>query len=211
LGVKERKARQRESLRREIVDAASDLFVAEGFESVSMRKIADRIEYSPTTIYLYFKNKAELLETICDETFEQMIEIHERIRRDSPDPLDALVRGLRAYVDFGLAHSSHYVLTFVAPYPDGERPEGAFDDSVGARSFGVLRAIVTDCIAAGHFAGADVEAASQQLWAVVHGVTSLLIVQPDFPWVDRDELVDGLIETVIAGLERTKREPRARR
>jgi len=70
MGVQERRAREKKELRQEILDAARDLFVREGFENVSMRKIAEKIEYSPTTIYLYFQDKADLLDCICEETFE---------------------------------------------------------------------------------------------------------------------------------------------
>jgi AcrR family transcriptional regulator len=72
MGLKERKLRQKKFLRQEILDAASELFVKEGYENVSMRRIADQIEYSPTTIYLYFKDKAELLEQVCVETFSRL-------------------------------------------------------------------------------------------------------------------------------------------
>ena len=60
MGVKERREREKESLRQDILDVAREMFATEGYESVSMRKIADKIEYSPTTIYLYFKDKNEL-------------------------------------------------------------------------------------------------------------------------------------------------------
>ena len=57
MGIKERRERQKEHLREEILEAARELFLKEGVENVSMRAIAKRIEYSPTTIYLYFKDK----------------------------------------------------------------------------------------------------------------------------------------------------------
>ena len=57
MGIKERQVRQKEVLRQDILDAARDLFIEEGYENTSMRKIAERIEYSPTTIYYYFKDK----------------------------------------------------------------------------------------------------------------------------------------------------------
>ena len=68
MGVHERRAREKKELRQEILDAARDLFLREGYENVSMRKIAEKIEYSPTTIYLYFQDKADLLDCICEET-----------------------------------------------------------------------------------------------------------------------------------------------
>ena len=68
MSIQARKEKEKEALRQKILAAARELFVDEGYENVSMRKVARKIEYSPTTIYLYFKNKAELLDSICDET-----------------------------------------------------------------------------------------------------------------------------------------------
>ncbi len=72
MGTRERRERQKENLRQEIFDAASDLFSKEGYGQVSMRKIADKIEYSPATIYLYFKDKDDLLHQICEDTFAHL-------------------------------------------------------------------------------------------------------------------------------------------
>ena len=200
MGVKERREREKEALRREILDAASELFVEEGYQSVSMRKIAEKIEYSPTTIYLYFRNKAELIATICDETFQEMIGIHEQINAHEPDPLARLRKGLRAYVDFGLAHPSHYILTFMTPFSDDDFPEEyVYESSSGGRSFDTLRSSVRYCVEHRVFRDVDVEVTSQALWAVIHGVTSLLIAHPQFPWADRDTVVDTAIDAAIAG------------
>ena len=72
MGVKERRARQKEGVREEILDAARTLFVKEGYEHVSIRKIAEKVEYAPGTIYLYFHDKAEILDRICEETFSKL-------------------------------------------------------------------------------------------------------------------------------------------
>src|SRR5262244_3371194 len=100
MGVKERKLRQKKFLRQEILNAASKLFVKEGYENVSMRRIAEKIEYSPTTIYLYFKDKAELLENVCQETFARLSSHLRRILGQPGDPVGRLKRGLLAYVHF---------------------------------------------------------------------------------------------------------------
>ena len=97
MGSKERRERAKENLREQIMDAARELFVSEGYESVSMRKIADKIEYSPTTIYLYFKDKTDLLVQLCDETFARLGERLERIRQKQEDPLLALREAARAF------------------------------------------------------------------------------------------------------------------
>jgi AcrR family transcriptional regulator len=74
MGTAERKSRQKENTRQEILDAARDLFVNEGYENVSMRKIAEMVEYAPGTIYLHFKDKAEILDTLCEQTFQKLWE-----------------------------------------------------------------------------------------------------------------------------------------
>ena len=81
MGVKERRAREKELLRRQILSAARELFVNEGYESVSMRKIAERIEYSPTTIYLYFEDKADLLDSVCQETLLSLLNTLEQLKK----------------------------------------------------------------------------------------------------------------------------------
>lgn len=201
MGPKERREREREELGRVILDAARELFVAEGYQNVSMRKIAEKIEYSPTTIYLYFKDKADLLNQICEEAFSEQVRELEEIRATATDPIDLLRRGLRAYVDFGLSHRSSYILTFLTPYDPSVMPaDFDFEHSQGAKAFGFLREIVSVCVTAGLFRPVDVETASQALWASAHGVTALLITDKLFPFVGHDALVDAVIDTSIRGL-----------
>src|ERR1043165_1042301 len=109
MGVAERKSRQKENTRQEILDAARDLFVHDGYENVSMRKIAEKVEYAPGTIYLYFKDKAEILDTLCEQTFEKLRARMDAIRRDPGDPVEGLRRGLRDRKSTRL-NSSHVAL-----------------------------------------------------------------------------------------------------
>jgi AcrR family transcriptional regulator len=184
-------------LRREILDAASQLFVEEGYQRVTMRRIAARIEYSPTTIYLYFKDKKELLAAVCEETFSQLAARLEGLRRTATTPLGYLREGLRTYVDFGLAHPHQYIVTFMSA---GPRVDGAFEHSIGSRAFDTLRAGLKACVDSGDLSARDLDTTAQALWAAVHGVTSLLITMGGFPFVDRQTLVDHTVDTLIAGL-----------
>src|SRR5262250_1723722 len=102
MGVQERRARQKASIREEILEAARTLFVKEGYEHVSMRKIAEKIEYAPGTIYLYFRDKAEILEQLCEETFTKLALKMQAINADRSNPLECLRRGLRTYIQFGV-------------------------------------------------------------------------------------------------------------
>src|SRR5689334_15238479 len=98
MGVQERRAREKENIREEILDAARTLFVKDGYEHVSIRKIAEKAEYAPGTIYLYFKDKAEILDRISEETFAKLAQRMHAINKDQISPIDALRRGLRTYI-----------------------------------------------------------------------------------------------------------------
>jgi AcrR family transcriptional regulator len=206
MGVKERRARQKRFLRQEILDAASELFVKEGYENVSMRRIAERIEYSPTTIYLYFRDKAELLEQVCHETFRRLSQVLERIQAQPGDPIERLKRGLLAYIQFGLENPHHYRATFMMPLPeDFQDKKHHRPDSPGMQAFDFLRRCVLDCITAGKFPSrTDAELVSQTLWAGIHGVTSLLITHGGFPWVGKPKLIHSIMDSLIAGVSAQK-------
>lgn|SRR5271155_24378 len=202
MGVKERKARQKKFLRQEILDAASELFVRNGYENVSMRRIADKIEYSPTTIYLYFKDKSELLEQVCKETFGRLVQRLSKIMEQPGDPVERLKRGLLAYVQFGLENPHHYRATFMMVLPEGFGGKKMHqDDSPGMQAFAFLTRGLGDCLKAGKMPAMNVELAAQTLWAGVHGITSLLITHHDFPWVGREKVIHSTVDTLVAGLE----------
>ena len=200
MGVKERRAREKEQLRRRILSAARELFVTEGYESVSMRKIADMIEYSPTTIYLYYKDKADLLDSVCKETLLHLLNTLDLLRKDKSDPVETLRKSGKAYVEFGLKYPQDYKLTFVVR-PQFQKGLGLQEGSVGERVFSYLRTIVSECIRQKKFRQVDVETTGQVLWSTVHGVTLLLIDFPDFPWTEKDKLIDMVIHTMIEGLK----------
>ena len=204
MGVKERKARQKRFLRQEILGAASELFAKDGYENVSMRRVADKIEYSPTTIYLYFRDKAELLEQVCQETFARLSQVMVRILEQPGDPVERLKRGLVAYIKFGLENPHHYRATFMMPIPEGfDAEKHAKADSAGMQAFDFLRRGVGDCIVAGKLRNTDLELVSQTLWAGIHGVTSLLIIHCEgFPWVGRDKLIHSMVDTLVTGVSK---------
>jgi AcrR family transcriptional regulator len=194
MGVQERREREKQGIREEILEAARKLFVTEGYENASIRKIADKVEYSPGTIYLYFQDKADILSQISEETFSRLERKLAAINRDAAtDPLERLRSGLRAYIQFGLEHPNRYVLTFV---------RGSIQCAAGGRCFGELMKAVGFAMEAGEMRDADVVAVSQALWAGSHGVTALLITYPDFTFVEQNRLMDKMLEILIEGVRR---------
>src|SRR6202050_4858865 len=141
MGVQERRAREKKELRGEILDAARDLFLREGYENVSMRKIAEKIEYSPTTIYLYFQDKSDLLDCICEETLGRLVRKQNALDQAVTDPVERLRRGLRSYIEFGLKHPNHYKVAFMMPDPFDDLERCPRAHAMGQRAFDHLRQI----------------------------------------------------------------------
>jgi AcrR family transcriptional regulator len=203
LSIQTRRARHRQSLRQQVLDAARDIFVKEGYQGLSMRRIANKIDYSPTAIYLHFKDKQELVFHLCEETFSRLVRELESLP-DEKDPVVRVKAGLRRYVDFGLKNPQHYLATFVIPHENRFDPQIApqhyKEDNFGMRALGILRTQIAACIAARRFRKLDLELATRTLWSATHGITSLLIVFPQFPWGDRDALIGQVIDATIDGL-----------
>jgi AcrR family transcriptional regulator len=201
MGSKERRVREKESLRQQILDAARELFATHGYRNVSMRKIAEKIEYSPTTIYLYFNDKSELLFSLCEETFSILIEQFAALDREIEDPVERLRLGLKSYVLFGIEHPNHYKVTFMEQVEGADRvPESKMNESKGMQAFKNISQTVSRCVNEGRFRPVDIDLASQALWAAIHGITSLLIVHCKFPWADHDKVIDQVVNTMIDGL-----------
>jgi AcrR family transcriptional regulator len=198
-----RRARQKALLRQEILDAARDILAREGYAQLSMRKVAERIEYSPTAIYLHFEDKRDLVFQVCEETFGKLVHELETLDVEFKQPVDRLREGMRRYVAFGLRHPQHYLATFVA-VPHEQLPEDAerYNNPAtnGMRALGILRACVVSCIDAGAFRRVEPDVTARALWAALHGVTALLIQMPNFAWGDQQAVVDCVIDSTIEGL-----------
>lgn len=185
-------------LRREILDAAREMFVADGYQNVSMRKIADKIGYSATTIYLYFKDKNDLLNQICEETFVRLAQNINAIYHLSDNPLEKLRSGMREYIYFGLKNPSQYTLVFITPLPRDYEPSEVLS---GEAAFDTLRNVIGECVSANLLKNNDIELISQIIWAGLHGITSLLIQHCGFEFVDREILISNMIDTLISGIK----------
>jgi AcrR family transcriptional regulator len=195
-----RRERLKQELREEILDAARNLFVKEGYESVSMRKIADRVGCAPGTLYLYFRDKDAILIAICSETFAKLQKHMEAIANDKGDPLERLRRAGRMYVQFALNHPDHYFLTFAIAGMGPFKSEEVLQ--TGMRSFDCLRRTVAACVESGQLRITDVEQVAQSVWAAQHGVAMLLIAKPNFPFIERSRLIDSVLDIAIEGIRK---------
>ncbi|HET7205640.1 MAG TPA: helix-turn-helix domain-containing protein, partial [Terriglobales bacterium] len=110
MSASSRRRKHKEELRRFILDAAREIFVRQGYESFSMRKLAEKIEYSPGSVYLHFKSKEELFECLVEESFARLLKTLAALRngKEWQDPVEELKKGMRAYVEFGLRNPNDY-------------------------------------------------------------------------------------------------------
>lgn len=187
MGVKERREREKSETRDKILDAARELFVTEGYEGVSMRKVADKIEYSPTAIYLHFADKEELFRELCHRDYARLAEVF-RSSVISTDPIERIRQIGAIYIDFGLQYPNHYKFMFMTPHPPHE-PDEVDREVMGnpeQDAYAFLKWAVQQAIDAGCFQDEfrDAELVSQTLWASVHGVISLHIAKGTDPWVE---------------------------
>jgi len=191
-----RRHRHKKELRREILDVARKIFVSAGYENFSMRRLAEEIEYSPGSVYLHFKSKEELFHCLVEESFARLLSTLTSLgeERERSDPTDELKRALWAYVEFGLRNPNDYRFAFMIQPPLESRP------CKSHAAFEVLRNIVRRCVEAQRFLAADVETTSQALWAAVHGITSLLIQRPAFPWVAKEKVIAQVIDSAMGSL-----------
>jgi len=206
MGVKERRAREKSETRDKILDAARELFVTKGYEGVSMRRVAEKIEYSPTAIYVHFSDKQQLFHELCQQDYARLAEVFQSSPMSS-DPIERLKQIGNTYTEFGVRYPNHYKFMFMTPHPpqepDEEDREIMGNPEVDAYAF--LKWAVQQAIDAGSFRQElqDAELISQTLWASVHGVIALHIAKGCDPWVDWRPLAQRaqlMLDVTLRGL-----------
>jgi AcrR family transcriptional regulator len=202
LGLKERQEREREAVSRAILDAARELFVTHGYQEVSIRKIADRIEYSPAAIYGYFPSKDDIFFALAEEGFRLLFSYAEDVHVDpAVDPADTLRELFWRYYTFSKDHPEYFALMFL------DRSVPKIRDNWERFGFlGELKhdthARVARTIAAGAVpAGTSSHAVFRLLLTAAHGAAALRLCDRLAPGEDADALARATIDAVILGLK----------
>lgn len=202
--IASRKERQKEELRTKILQTAKELFMEHGFEQTSIRNIAERIEYSPTTIYLYFKDKDDIFYALHLEGFI-LLNQYFRALEHVTDPFERLKAISRAYINFAMENGEFYDLMFIIRSPiKAINKEGDAKWKEGKRAFGFLINTIHECMQKGYFKGMDPEVLAFTVWSMVHGVCSLEIRNrcDVVSELNREDLATKACDTIIQILER---------
>jgi AcrR family transcriptional regulator len=206
MGVRERREREKSETRDKILDAARELFSEHGYDGVSMRQIAEKIEYSPTAIYVHFTDKEDLFHELSQQDFARLAAEFQ----NTPLPDDSFERIKqigRSYIAFGIQYPNHYKLMFMTSHPAAELRED--DQEIRGNpevdAYAMLTQTVKQALAQGRFRE-DInhpDLIAQTLWSAVHGVISLDIAKRCDHWVEwrpiaeRQEL---MLDAVLRGM-----------
>lgn len=171
MGIAERKEREKQEMREQIIAAALEMFREDGYEKASIRKIAQKIEYSPATIYLYYKDKDELLYSVQRECFSKLYAAFLEEAND-PDPMKRLGQICFSYMKFGSEHPDLYELMFILQAPMNVIDEHEMWTN-GEAVFGFLFSTLEHCIADGQVKYQDPKIMALSVWSMCHGLVSL--------------------------------------
>ncbi|WP_346320993.1 TetR/AcrR family transcriptional regulator [Chitinophaga sp. YIM B06452] len=173
MGISDRKEREKQEMKKLIIDAAMRMFVEDGYEKTSIRNIADKIEYSPGTIYLYYKDKDELLYAVQKEAFSKMLGAFQQ-HANSRSPWKRLEQIAYTYVNFGIKHPDLYDLMFIirAPMNTAEK-KGDWEN--GDACFNYLADTIRECMEKGLLRYTDPRVAALSIWSMGHGLVSLQV------------------------------------
>ena len=195
--------------RDEILVAAKELFLRDGFEATTIRRIADVVGVSAPALYLYFRDKDAIMLALCDQTFRSLIEVMEGMEQQELTPIERLRRCGAAYIHFALEHPREYWLTFMSGNtPEaikrrGHKPESFDPDapgSQGAIAFAKLMAIFREIENSGLQLNYPVDTAAELVWMSLHGLVAALINNPEFNWTKRDVLIAGMLDMAVRGV-----------
>ena len=215
-----RREREKAEMRLKLLDAARELFVSGGEDAVTLRRVAERIEYSATTIYLYFPNKEALIRELCAADFTDYSRTLQQAERIA-DPILRLRKVATAYLDFGLLYPAHYRSMFMTspglPPVSGE-PQTKGDSLIEKASasaqktppappspYDFLHTAVFKAMAAGSFKPQyrDVATIAQVIWSGLHGVISLHLVRARcaaVTWRPVQAGAEMMVECLLNGL-----------
>jgi AcrR family transcriptional regulator len=197
MGIAERKEKQKTEIRKLILDASMKLFVEEGFESITIRRIAELIEYSPTTVYLYFKDKDEIFYGLHDLGFEKMQEFNQNLA-SIQNPLVRLHKMGENYLRFGMENPEYYSLMFINGEPMKKMTQlGCEGWKPGDAAISRLQATITECMEKGYLAKADSYQVSLAVWSFVHGLVSLAIRQRLEKFVTDEKMILPTMEQAL--------------
>lgn len=195
MAIKERKEREKQDMRNMIIESATQLFLKQGYDKTSIRSIAEDIEYSPATIYLYFKDKDEIFYVIHENAFtllEKVFRKHDTIT----DPFEKLTAICKSYIDFALRNPDYYDLMFIMRAPLSQIA-CADHWKEGSSAFEYLLTTISDCVDQKLIHSDNKFLLAMSVWSFGHGLVSLYVRGRFGVMKISDEIVTEMLDNAI--------------
>ena len=188
----------------EILQAAAKLFIEHGVDTVSTRRIAGEVGISQTALYVYFPTKDAILEALCEACFKKLMAMFVLDQQQGCNATERLRRMMLTYLRFGLDHPDEYRLSFMTQHA---RPAQAVVNfaapleaqDIGTQCFLMLLQAVKAFVAENQI-DQEYYLVAQCIWAGGHGLVSLMITLPAFPWTEREVLLGKATEVLLNGI-----------
>ena len=176
--------------RQDILNVASDLFGQHGVSSVTTRQIAARVGISQPSLYAHFTSVQHIHAELCAQAFALLERHIEGVLAGDAAGDGLLKEAIAAYFDFGFTHSVAYKIAFMIEYPaDGEMSQASYEgeDHPGPRAFAGMKQVLARVRP--DLDEARLDTLGKSLWAHLHGLVSLMLARPSFPWGGKDRLI----------------------
>jgi len=203
MSITERKQRDKIEMENLILNSAMELFLKDGYDNVTIRKIAEKIEYSPTTIYLYFKDKDEIFFTLQKMAFKEFNKEMMKTAEIS-DPVERFFEHGRSYIRFAAENPGYYDLMFIMnePIKNITNPD---EWREGMTSYNYLKQNINELMKTGFLPETNIEVAAFAIWSLVHGISSLVIRRGMFiPEEYRNQLVESALVYLFSNIGNKK-------
>ena len=212
MGIAERKERNREDLKKRILEAAKELFMEKGFEATSMRNIAEKIDFSPTTLYIYYKDKNDIIYALHREGFK-ILASRFKVLTKVENPFERLTAMGRIYIEFALENADFYELMFVLKEPIEFLEKHCADEDweEGTEAYYALYNTVVACQQTGYFKDMEPHGLSLSIWSTMHGLCTMKthgqldhVVKHKNILPEVDNILEHVFESFVTMMKRMK-------
>lgn len=204
MGITERRQLEIENLKKKIIAAANEILIEEGYEKLSIRKIASRIEYSPGNIYHYFKDKSEIISYIVASGYKNILKEVSKIKIDYENPAKTITDGLRAYINYMLRNPEQFKVILMNSIDEVQAQVNILEKGISKQreSIANLTKFIELGIESGNFREMDAELTAQNIWADTYGLIGRLIIEESISEIQKSRLIDNHLEMITFMLQR---------
>ncbi|MDO3627792.1 TetR/AcrR family transcriptional regulator [Mucilaginibacter sp. BT774] len=202
MGIAERKLKEKQEMHQRILNGARKIFLEKGYEQTSMRNIANEIDYSPGSLYFYFKDKSEIFHELHKEGFSLLLSQFKVLEKVA-DPFERLKAMGRIFIQFAQDNKDYYNLMFIVDEPVKMSEDGGF--KIAQEAINQLSAVIKECQQQGKFKDMDTEYFTFMILSAVHGICALFCKDRTASFIDKtnEELMENGYECLVALLEKS--------